>query len=184
MRRVAIIGNSGAGKSTLGRSLADRLNVPYVELDGIFHQPNWSKLPPAEFERRVADIAAQPSWILDGSYSAVRHVIWPRADCVVWIDLPRLLLTYRVFRRTVHRCATRQELWNGNRERWRDMLSTDPETSTVAAAWTRYPAQRARCAAATTDPVWARLTFVRLRSRRQVRQYLRTFGESRDRSPE
>jgi len=178
VRRVAIIGNSGAGKSTVGRILADRLDVPYVELDGIFHQRNWSKLPPAEFERRVAEVADQPSWILDGSYSAVRHVVWPRADCVVWIDLPRLLVTYRVFRRTVHRCATRQELWNGNRDRWQDMFSTDPETSTVAAAWKRYPEQRARLAAATTDPRWARLTLVHLRSRRQVRQYLRPVSAS------
>ena len=131
----------GSGQATLGRILADRLGVPYVELDGIFHQRNWSKLRPAEFERLVAEVANQPSWILDGSYSAVRHVVWPRADCVVWIDLPRLLVTYRVFRRTVHRYATRQELWNGNRDRWQDMFSTDPETSAVAAAWKRYPEQ-------------------------------------------
>jgi adenylate kinase family enzyme len=183
VRRVAIIGNSGAGKSTLGRILADRLDVPYVELDGIFHQRNWSKLPPAEFERRVAAVADQPRWILDGSYSAVRHVIWPRADCVVWIDLPRLLVTYRVLRRTVHRCATGQELWNGNRDRWQDMFSTDPMTSTVAAAWKRYPEQRARLAAATTDPEWAQLTFVHLRSRRQVRQYLHRLSQDHDREP-
>jgi len=63
------------------------------------------------------------------------------------------------------------------------MFSTDPDTSTVAAAWKRYPEQRARLAAAATDPRWARLTFVNLRSRRQVRQYLHTFSESRARSP-
>lgn len=180
---MAIIGNSGAGKSTLGRILADRLNVPYIELDGIFHQRNWSKLPPAEFERRVAEVAEQPSWILDGSYSAVRHVTWPRAECVVWIDLPRLLVTYRVLRRTVQRCPTRQELWNGNRDRWQDMFSTDPGTSTVAAAWKLYPAQRARLVAATADPEWAKLTLVHLRSRRQVRQYPHALSQRQDRNP-
>jgi adenylate kinase family enzyme len=132
VRRVAIIGTSGSGKSTLGAMLADRLGVPYIELDGIFYQPNWTQLPALEFERRVQEAAARPTWVIDGSYSAVRHVIWPRADCIVWLDLPRPLVTYRVLRRTVVRCATRQELWSGNRDRWRDLLSTDPRQSTVA----------------------------------------------------
>jgi adenylate kinase family enzyme len=152
--------------------LADRLSVPYIELDGIFHQANWTQLPAHEFERCVEELAAQPTWVIDGSYSAVRHVIWPRAECVVWLDLPRSLVTYRVLRRTVVRLATRQELWNGNRDRWRDLLSTHPSTSTVAAAWKRYPEQRARCAAGTEDPRWHTVSIVHLRSRREVTSYL------------
>jgi adenylate kinase family enzyme len=173
VRRVAIIGTSGSGKSTLGAMLADRLGVPYIELDGIFHQPNWTQLPALDFERRVQEAAARPSWVIDGSYSAVRHVIWPRAECIMWLDLPRPLVTYRVLRRTVVRCAIRQELWNGNRDRWRDLLSTDPRKSTVAAAWKRYPEQRARYAAATQDPAWQAVSIVHLRSSHEVKSYLR-----------
>ena len=125
VQRVAIIGTSDSGKSTLGAMLADRLRVPYIELDSIFHQPNWTHLPALETQARVQAAAEQPSWVIDGSYSTVRHVIWPRAECIVWLDLPRPLVTYRVLRRTVVRCATRQELWNGNRDRWRDLLSTN-----------------------------------------------------------
>jgi adenylate kinase family enzyme len=173
VRRVSIIGTSGAGKSTLGASLATRLGVPYIELDGIFHQPNWTQLPPDEFQRRVEDIVARPSWVIDGSYSSVRHLIWQRAECAVWLDLPRLLATSRVLRRTVRRLAARQELWNGNRDRWRDLLSIDPRTSTVAAAWRCYPEQRARYDAAVGDPQWHALSVVHLRSRRDVAAYLR-----------
>jgi adenylate kinase family enzyme len=170
---VAIIGTSGSGKSTLGVSLADRLGVPYVELDSIFHQPHWTPLPAPEFERRVEEVAALPSWVIDGSYSAVRHLIWPRAECIVWLDLPRLLVTYRVLRRTVVRCAIREELWNGNRERWRDLLSSDPGKSPVAAAWKRYPEQRDRYATATKNPRWHALSFVHLRSPHEVKIFLR-----------
>ena len=141
----------------------------------MFHQPHWTQLPAAEFERHVEEAAARPSWIIDGSYSAVRHLIWRRAECVVWLDLPRVLVTYRVLRRTVVRCARRQELWNGNRERWRDLLSTDPGKSTVAAAWKRFPELRDRYEAATRDPRWQALSFVHLRSPHEVKAYLRNF---------
>jgi len=152
--------------------LADRLGVPYIELDGIFHQPNWTQLPALEFEQCVQEVAARPSWVIDGSYSAVRHVIWPRAECIVWLDLPRLLVTYRVLRRSVVRCATRQELWNGNRDRWRDLLSTDPRKSAVAAAWKRYTEQRARYTAAAADPTWQAVPIVQLRSPHEIKSYL------------
>ena len=173
MRRLSIIGTSGSGKSTVGALMAHRLAVPYIELDSIFHQPNWTQLPAAEFERRVEEAAARPSWVIDGSYSAVRDLIWRRAECVVWLDLPRPLVTYRVLRRTVMRCASRQELWNCNRDRWRDLFSTDPGKSTVAAAWKRYPELRDRYEAATKDSRWQGLSFVHLRSRHEVKAYLR-----------
>lgn len=37
-RRIALIGLRGAGKSTLGRALADRLGVPFVELNRLIEQ--------------------------------------------------------------------------------------------------------------------------------------------------
>ena len=65
------------------------------------------------------EFGAEAAGVAECSYSAVRHVIWPRAECVIWLDLPRLLVTYRVLRRTVMRWARRKALWNGNRDRWR-----------------------------------------------------------------
>jgi ABC-type dipeptide/oligopeptide/nickel transport system ATPase component len=55
VRRISVVGNSGSGKTTVAKALAARLGVPHVELDAIFHQPNWTPLPADEFRRRVAD---------------------------------------------------------------------------------------------------------------------------------
>ena len=46
MRKVAVIASaSGNGKTTMGRELAQRMGVPFVELDAVVHGPNWTETP-------------------------------------------------------------------------------------------------------------------------------------------
>src|SRR6266571_7794353 len=80
VRRVSVVGSSGSGKSTLASELAARLHVPHVELDAIFHQPGWTPLPEEEFTAAVAAAVAADGWVVDGNYSAVRPLVWARAD--------------------------------------------------------------------------------------------------------
>jgi adenylate kinase family enzyme len=172
VRRVSVVGNSGSGKSTAAVALSARLGVPCVELDSIFHQPGWTELPVDEFRARVAAAAAGDAWVIDGNYSAVRDVVWARADTVVWIDLPRPVVMRRVVARTVGRAVRRQELWNGNREPWSNFLTLDPERSIIMWAWTQHRRYRRRYEAAMADPAWAHLRFVRLRSPAEIRRFL------------
>ena len=41
--------------------------------------------------------------MLDGNYSAVRDLIWQRADAVIWLDLPRSVVMLRLIPRTLGR---------------------------------------------------------------------------------
>ncbi len=132
MRRVSVVGTPGSGKSTFAASLALILGVDHVELDAIFHQPGWVALPKAEFRERVAAITAADRWVIDGNYSAVRDLVWRRADIVVWLDLPRGVVMRRIVARTLRRAIQRQELWNGNREPWRNFFLLDPNRSIIA----------------------------------------------------
>ncbi len=172
MRRVSVVGVSGSGKSTLGRDLAARLGVRYAELDAIFHQPGWTPLDSAQFRRRVTSIASGDGWVIDGNYSAVRPLVWERADTVVWLDLPRRTVMRRLIWRTIRRAAGRTELWNGNRERWRNLLTWDEQESVISWAWHHYPVYRERYAAAAHDPACAHLRFIRITTRADVRQLL------------
>jgi adenylate kinase family enzyme len=172
VRRVSVVGNSGSGKSTLARKLAASLGVPHLELDSVFHQPGWEPLAQDEFRRLVTARAGEDGWVIDGNYSAVRAIVWARADTVVWLDLPRRTVMRQVAWRTVRRAATRQELWNGNREPLTNFLSWVPEKSIISWAWHSHAKYRTRYGAAAADPASAHLTFIRLASRRDITRFL------------
>ncbi len=172
VRRVSVVGTSGSGKSTVARRLSAILDVPHLELDGIHHLPDWEPLPREEFQRVVGAKAAADGWVIDGNYGSVRSLVWARADTVVWLDLPKRTVMRQVIWRSLRRVASREELWNGNRERWRNFFSWNPEQSVISWAWHKYAEDRARYAAAAADPANARLRFVRLTSRRAVDRFL------------
>lgn len=85
--RIHVIGNSGTGKSTLSRQLSKLLNIPYVPLDEVFWNPNWSAPSNEEFQSRVDVLLDQhrdTGWVIDGNYSrrmgaAVKD---ERTDCI------------------------------------------------------------------------------------------------------
>jgi len=81
------------------------------------------------FRSRVASAVAGDAWVIDGGYSAVRDLIWPRADTVVWLDYPLRVILPRLVRRIVARVQDKAELWpgTGNRETVRNAIfNRDP----------------------------------------------------------
>jgi hypothetical protein len=55
-------------------------------------------------------------------------------------------------------------LWNGNRERFRDLFRLGPHDNVLAWSWSRYGPDRAEFRAASVDPFWSRVRFVGARS--------------------
>ena len=169
--RVAIVGSSGSGKSTLARALSRKLGVPHIELDAFRHGPNWTETPDDVFAQR-ADAAADPSsgWIADGNYTILRPIIWRRASAIVWLDYPFPLSFARLFARTVTRAATRQTLWNGNRE----SLYTHFFTRDSLFLWNirRSRVIRRQLPLAFAQPEHAHLQVIRFARPKQTRQWL------------
>lgn len=166
-RRVLVAGTSGSGKTTLAARVAALLEIPHVEIDGLFHGPGWTRR--ASFEADVERFSAGPAWVTEWQYSPVRPLLADRADLVVWLDLPRRTVMTQVVRRTLRRRLRRVELWNGNVEPPLHTFFTDRE-HIVRWAWsTRHNAARR------VDVLLARrpdLPVVRLRSRREVDRWL------------
>lgn len=169
-RRIAVVGNSGVGKTWLASRLAERLGIPHVELDAIFHQPGWVPLEREEFRRRVREAAAGAAWVIDGNYSAANEPVWERAQAVVWLDLPRATVMRRVILRTLRRVVTREQLWNHNREPWTNLYRWDPRRNIIRWAWVRHPVVRERYARAREER--PDLDWYRLRSSDEVERFL------------
>jgi adenylate kinase family enzyme len=99
MKRVLVIGGPGSGKSTLARRLHAMTGLPLFHLDQLFWRPGWRKTPKAEWESTLRQLAAREEWIMDGCYDSSFHIRMPRADTVIWLDLPRRVAFPRVLRR-------------------------------------------------------------------------------------
>lgn len=166
MARIQIIGSSGAGKTTLGRSLAERLRAPFIDLDDLFWEPGWRQVGHEELARRVAPIVDGERWVIAGNYFATsKTLVWPRTTHVVVLDLPYLLLLRRCLWRTLVRGVTGVPCCNGNRESvWR-LFHRDGLVRYLTRSFGRH---RARYAALPSDPALRNAAVVHLQSRRAV----------------
>jgi adenylate kinase family enzyme len=169
-RRIAVVGTSGSGKTTLAYQLAQQMGIPHVELDALHWGPNWTRAPRQVFREHTAKALTRDAWTTDGNYSAIRDIVWNRADTVVWLDYALPVILWRVARRTIRRFVMREELWNKNHKRFRDaFLSYD---SSILWAVRTYRRRRREYPILFSEPEYAHLSIVQLRSPRAARLWL------------
>ena len=122
-RRIVIYGPTGSGKTTLARQIAERTGLPVVDLDTIFWLPNWTPNPVDQFRADLDSVLGgyPEGWVVAGNYSAIRDIVLPSVDTVVWLRPPFRVAFWRLFKRTVDRAWTKKPLWEGNTntESWR-----------------------------------------------------------------
>ena len=122
-QRIVVIGTTGSGKSTLAERVATLLDARFVELDALFHGPNWTPAEVGVFRARITDATATPRWTVAGNYrSMTEDILWRQADTIVWLDYAFPRVMWRLFWRTLRRSTRNEELWNGNRERFREQF--------------------------------------------------------------
>ena len=169
-RRTAVVGTSGSGKTTLAQRLAQRLGLPHVELDSLHWGPDWTPTPREFFRERVTGALSGEAWTTDGNYSAVRDIIWARADTVVWLDYSLPVVMGRVTWRTIRRSLLQEELWNGNRERLGQAFFG--RESIIWWALSTYRRRKRQYPVLFGQPEYAHLHVVHLTSPRAAREWL------------
>lgn len=173
MKRVAVIGCIGAGKSTIARAIGVRLGVKVFHLDRLWWQPGEYKIVGAatvaahtieaeEFRRLEESIVAEESWIVDGGVANI-DLRLARADTVVFLDLPRWLCTWQLLKRHNH---PRLDYPEGVTEGlgWLWLL--------LRWIWRTWPTERRPGVVAAMEKQATDATVMRLRTRRQVRDFL------------
>ena len=172
--RINVLGTSGSGKSTFSKKLADKLNVPYVQLDELFWKPNWTESSDEEFFPKIEDALSPDEWVLDGNYRRSTPVKWKRVQMVVYLDLPFHTVLFRVIKRSLIRSFKNEELWAGNRETfWKTFFTRD---SIILWTLKMFHKNRKDYPKLFEKPEYSHIKFIRLRSTKEVDDFLRADG--------
>lgn len=170
-QRINVIGTSGCGKSTFSKKLAERIGVPYVEIDKVYWGPDWTEPADDVFFKKLGQALAKDKWVLDGNYTRTTHIKWKDVQVVIWLDYSFPLIFSRAVRRAVWRVATGVELWEGtgNKESLKMLFSKD---SIVLWTWNTYHSNKVKYNKMMTDKNFAHIRFVRLSRPGEARKFL------------
>lgn len=180
-QRIHVLGNSSSGKSTLAAELAQALAAPVVELDALNWLPGWvglNQTDPDEFLRRIRAATAGDRWVVAGSYSNFAEpACWDRLQTAIWLDLPLHCLLWRMLRRSWRRWRSKELLWGTNYEQfWPQLAFWRGEESLLWWIVTQYRPKQRRLVARMSNPQFAHVRFIRLRSAAEVEAFRRHLG--------
>jgi len=173
--KINVVGTSASGKSTFGRQLANRLDVPFIEMDQVFWGADWREPPDAEFFPRLETALNEESWVLDGNYTRTTPIKWKHIDLVIWLDYSFSRTLFQSITRAINRSYTKTELWpnTGNCESFRKLFSRD---SIVLWMIEGYSKNRTKYLKAMTNPDYSHIEFLQLKCPMQAKEYIESLG--------
>ena len=88
MKKIIVIGCSGSGKTTFSQKLCEKTGIQLFFLDAVWHRSDKTHISREEFDKRLGEILALDSWIIDGNYSRTLERRISACDTVILFDLP------------------------------------------------------------------------------------------------
>ncbi|MFG0248136.1 MAG: hypothetical protein ACF8OB_04555 [Phycisphaeraceae bacterium JB051] len=165
----------------MAKAIAARLGIKYICNDSLIWRANWINVPDDERLPGFEKATHCDTWVIDGNVTSTHRpenaLLLERADTIVWLDLPRRTVWRQVIWRTFKRSLTREELWHGNRESFRlGFMSRDSVILWSIKTFKRYRKRYEQIAA---DLTYAHLNIIRLKSKRQVQNWLESLDAQR-----
>jgi adenylate kinase family enzyme len=173
-QRICVVGTTGCGKSRLASELAKRKQIPHIELDSLYWGANWTHCSAEEMRRRTERATRGNEWVVDGNYSSIRDLTWPRAEAVVWLDysLPRIL--WQLWKRTWERVIKKEILWGSNKERLLPQFFSKDSLFLWALKTYKRHKQTYRVLAA--SPEYGAMVLKHFKSPRETRAWMNSWG--------
>ena len=131
---IFVVGTSGSGKSTVAKRISAALGHKHVEIDALLWLPNWTQRDSSELAKLLQAELAQGPIVMDGNF-ATKGITPREGDVLIFLDYPRWRIISRLIRRSLARVILRQELWSGNREEFKFLISSDPEINPILHAF-------------------------------------------------
>ena len=172
--RINIIGTAGSGKSTFSKQIAEKLKIPYIELEALAWKSNWTEVTDEELFSKLERHLSSDDWVLDGNYPQTLHIKWKKCQMVVYLDIPFHIIFYRLLRRTLIRIFTGEELWAGNKETFWRLFFT--RHSVILWGLSNFFPKRRYYSIDSKNLEYSHIKFVRLRSRKEAQEFLENFG--------
>lgn len=180
MTAIAVVGSSGSGKTTVARRLSHALNLSHIELDALYHLPDWQHPTPEEFTAEIQNslaASAETGWVVCGGYDTLAGPLRDvHGTTIIWLDLPRRTVLKRLLTRTMKRSITRQELWNRNRESIFGLINPNPDKNVALHAMLSFARRRALYESKIQTGEWARKHVLRLHSPAEVERFVTSIG--------
>ena len=171
MKCIVVIGSSCSGKSTFSQKLSNKMALEYIELDQLHWLPNWQERADDEFRGLVKQATASDTWVLDGNYSVVRDIVWPRATKIIWLNHSFSLVLYRSFTRSIVRAVTKKKLFAGNVETFKQTFFS--RDSIILWVLQTYHQKRKRYNKLLPQLKFQGIEIIELNNQKQVQQYLK-----------
>jgi energy-coupling factor transporter ATP-binding protein EcfA2 len=181
--RIVVVGRTGSGKTTLARELASVLGFPHVELDALYFGPNFSTAALDVLRERTSGAVAGDRWVTDGNKRAVRDLVWPRADTIIWLDYSLAVSLWRLGRRARRRTSqlSSDAARTGRRRDLPRQLFAAARG--VLTALRSHAGQRREYERLFADPANSHLEVARLRSPRATQEWLARMRMASPKSP-
>jgi hypothetical protein len=170
--RILILGRTGSGKTTLARELAAAIGMPHVELDSLYFGRAFDTAPLPVLRERTAAAISGDRWVTDGNKAAVRDLVWPRADTVIWLDYPLRVSLWRLGKRAIWRTSTLRSEATGGEANAGFIRKLYLGARGVFTALRSHRGQRRKYPKMFAEPQNQHLAIVRLRSPRATHRWL------------
>ena len=108
-KRTIIFGSTGVGKTTMVKEIAEEFDLPVIDIDSLRREAGRTDSPEETFVRLVTESVKGDTWIIDGSYTSVQDIVWPRAEAIVWLDLSFWVFLSRLIKRSLYRIFVRKK---------------------------------------------------------------------------